>query len=59
MKGTLWRIGTELGFPLASASRPGPMMPYNERAKSLAHMRTRLNRFRDEEQGWLINWGTR
>ena len=58
MKGTLWRIGTDIGdYPLVSASRPGPMMPYNERAKSLARMRTRLNCFRDQEQGWLINWG--
>jgi hypothetical protein len=54
----LWRIGTYIDYPLVSASRPGPMTPYNDRAKSLAHMRTRLNCFSDEEEGWLINFGS-
>ena len=58
MKGRFWRIGTNIDeFPLSGAGRPGPMTPYNDRAKSLASMRTRLNCFTDQEQGWLINWG--
>ncbi len=58
VKGTFWRIGTNIDeYPLASTGRSRPMTPYNDRAKSLAHMRTRLNRFTDQEQGWLINWG--
>jgi len=58
VKGTLWRIGTDIeDFPLASVQRPGPMLPYNDTAKSLARIRTRLNCFSEREQGWLINWG--
>jgi len=58
MKGTFWRIGTDIDeYPLASAGRPGPMTPHNDRTRSLARVRTRLNCFTDQEQGWLINWG--
>lgn len=58
MKGTFWRIGTNIDeYPLPTSGRPAAMMKYNDRAKSLAHMRTRLNAFSDREQGWLINWG--
>ena len=58
MKGTFWRIGTDItDYPLSSLGRPSPITPYNDRAKSLARMRTRLNSFSDQEQGWLINWG--
>jgi NTE family protein len=58
MKGTSWRIGTNIeDYPLSSVGRPGPMTSYNDRAKSLARIRTRLNCFTDQEQGWLINWG--
>jgi len=58
MKGTFWGIATKIDdYPLAIAGNPAAMMPYNDVAKKLAHVRTRLNCFSDQEQGWLINWG--
>jgi NTE family protein len=51
--GTLWRIGTQIGnFQLADT-----MTVDSDKTKSLARVRTRLNRFTPLEQGELINWG--
>ena len=33
------------------------MTPYSQQVRSLAGIRTRLNKFSEEEQGLLINWG--
>jgi NTE family protein len=52
-KGTLWRIGTQIGnFQLADA-----MTVDSDKTRSRARLRTRLNRFTPSEQGELINWG--
>ena len=51
--GTYWGIDTDIGsYELADALACKP-----ERASPLASIRTRLNRFSEQEQGELINWG--
>jgi NTE family protein len=58
MKGTFWRIGTNIEkYPLSGSGKPGPMTPYSQQVRNLAGIRTRLNKFSEEEQGLLINWG--
>jgi len=51
--GTYWGIASEIDhYKLADA-----MVKDNKKTQSLQHMRTRLGRFKPEEQGNLINWG--
>jgi NTE family protein len=58
MTGTFWAIGTNIDdYPLGRDQRLPAMIGYNDKLKSLARMRTRLNCFSDREQGLLINWG--
>lgn len=57
-KGTYWGIGTSIqNYDLIENGRQPPMVTDNEITKSLATMRTRLNKFSPQEQGRLINWG--
>jgi NTE family protein len=52
-KGTYWGIASDIDdYKLQS-----PMVNDNDMTKSLQKIRTRLNRFSEEEQGHLINWG--
>jgi len=52
-QGTYWGIGTHIDdYQLSNA-----MTKDNEITASLSAIRTRLNRFTDEEQCRLINWG--
>lgn len=52
-KGAYWGIRTKIGdYDLADA-----LAVDNDTTASLAAIRTRLNRFTDQEQGQLINWG--
>jgi NTE family protein len=52
-KGSYWGIATEIDkYELADALWCTP-----QRARALAQMRTRLNRFTEQEQCELINWG--
>lgn len=51
--GTYWGIGTKIdGYGLDN-----PMVRDNDTTAKLQGMRTRLNKFSDQEQGELINWG--
>ena len=52
-EGAYWGVDTEIGdFPVADRLTCDPAI-----VGPLASVRTRLNRFTDEEQGRLINWG--
>jgi NTE family protein len=52
-KGAFWGIGTRiLAYGVAN-----PLAQDTALTESLKLIRTRLNRFSDEEQGHLINWG--
>ncbi len=52
-KGAYWGIASAIGnYGLAD-----PMSQDSARSRQLAGIRTRLNRFSEEEQGMLVNWG--
>jgi NTE family protein len=52
-KGTYWGITTRIGdYDLRD-----PMTTDSALTTSLQHMRTRLSRFKQDEQGHLVNWG--
>lgn len=51
--GALWSIDDEIGKYAA----PGTLPCRPETTRALAGMRTRLNRFSEEEQCRLVNWG--
>lgn len=58
MGGAYWSIATEIaGYDLAAAGQPGPVVQDSPATGQLGSMRTRLNKFSEEEQGHLINWG--
>lgn len=58
MAGTYWGIATQIGdYKLEESGLPGPLATDSAVTRSLAEMRTRLNRFEDQEQKRLINWG--
>jgi NTE family protein len=58
MRGTYWGIATKIGdYKLKESGHSPPLVNDSENTRSLCHMRTRLNRFRAEEQEKLINWG--
>ena len=52
-QGGFWGIATRIG----KYGLTDPMTHDSALTESLQYMRTRLNRFSDEEQGHLINWG--
>jgi NTE family protein len=57
-RGAYWGIATEIGhYELEKAGLPPPLVHDDATTRSMAAIRTRLNRFTDEEQGRLINWG--
>ena len=57
-RGAYWGIGTRIGeFPLAEKSLSPALVKDSDTTSKIAGMRTRLNKFSDEEQGRLINWG--
>ncbi|MGD9536839.1 MAG: patatin-like phospholipase family protein [Alphaproteobacteria bacterium] len=56
--GAYWGIATEIDhYGLETAGLPPPIVHDDAITRSMAGIRTRLNRFTDEEQGRLINWG--
>lgn len=58
IKGTYWGVATHIqNYKLEENGFPGPMTKDSEVSKALACLRTRLNKFTDQEQGHLINWG--
>lgn len=57
-RGAYWGIGTQIGeFPLAEKGLSPALVNDSDTTRKIAAMRTRLNKFSDEEQGQLINWG--
>jgi len=52
-RGTYWLIS----WPLDNFRVTGGLPVESGWAKKLADIRTRLDPFSDQEQGWLINWG--
>lgn len=60
ISGAYWGIATQIhkyGYGLEERGCEGPLVGDSDMTRSLAKMRTRLNRFTDEEQERLINWG--
>jgi len=58
MKGAYWGIGTRLrDYGLEEQGANGPFASDSDLTRSLSKVRTRFNRFSEQEQGWLINWG--
>ena len=58
VSGTYWGIGTQVGhYELEERGHAGPLVNDSDITRALSRMRTRLNRFSDEEQELLINWG--
>jgi NTE family protein len=56
--GAYWGIGTRIdAYALAEQGRPPALVSDNKCTARLSQIRTRLNRFKDREQGQLINWG--
>ena len=56
--GTYWGISTKIENYLDNIRLPkAMMMAGTDLTASLNNIRTRLNAFSDEEQGYLINWG--
>src|SRR5262249_10178258 len=51
--GAFWAISTKIG----AYGVPNPLAQDTPLTESLKLIRTRLNRFSDDEQGHLINWG--
>lgn len=57
-EGAYWGIGTAIDdFPLADKGLPPALVRDSDLTRKIAKMRTRLNKFNDEEQAHLINWG--
>lgn len=61
-KGAYWGIRDKIGVFLEKGEPPRPsrapeLLVDTERTRAVSEMRTRLNRFTDEEQETLINWG--
>jgi len=57
-RGAYWGIGTRIGeFPLAEKNLSPALVSDSDTTRKISGMRTRLNKFSDEEQGRLINWG--
>lgn len=58
MRGTYWGIASHIGdYRLEQNGYPPPLINDSKGTGSLSHVRTRLNRFSEEEQERLINWG--
>jgi NTE family protein len=73
IKGAYWSIASDIKEPkgwgrqdsakaqrgksLADLHREPELLEDNEKTRAVGEMRTRLNRFTDEEQENLINWG--
>jgi len=58
VRGTYWGIATHIrDYQLEAHGCEPPLFDDNISPRSLAHMRTRLNRFNKKEQEHLINWG--
>lgn len=56
--GAYWGIGTQIReFPMEEKGLGVPLMTDSKLTRKIAGMRTRLNKFNDEEQSQLINWG--
>lgn len=57
-KGAYWGIGTSIDdFPMADMNLVPSLVCDSDTTREIARMRTRLNKFKDLEQGQLINWG--
>jgi len=57
-RGTYWGIATDIcDYKLEANGYPPPLIKDSEYTRALCRIRTRLNRFSDEEQERLINWG--
>ncbi len=61
-KGAYWGISSKIKKRLETAEPPRPsrspeLLVDSEQTRAVGEMRTRLNRFTDEEQETLINWG--
>ena len=57
-QGTYWGIGTPISdYPLAQMGLAAALMSDNEETGRIAALRTRLNKFDEQEQVALINWG--
>ena len=57
-RGAYWGIGTTIGdYPLRRNHLAPALVRDSDTTRAIAKMRTRLNTFRDREQGVLINWG--
>jgi len=58
IKGTYWGISTHIrDYSLEAHICTPPLLDDNKMTGSLSRVRTRLNRFTDEEQERLIDWG--
>ncbi len=58
VKGAYWGIASEVDrYGLAGYTNVPTMVSDSAATRELSTMRTRLNRFTQEEQGKLINWG--
>jgi NTE family protein len=58
VRGAYWGIATKIGnYNLEKYGCFPPVINDNDQTESISHMRTRLNRFHQEEQEKLINWG--
>lgn len=56
--GAYWGIATRIGdYPLVELGRPAALVADTAKTAAIAQIRTRLNKFSDEEQKTLINWG--
>jgi NTE family protein len=57
-RGTYWGTATHIrNYELEENGYPPPLIKDSQETAALCHVRTRLNRFNDEEQERLINWG--
>lgn len=57
-KGTYWGIATRIeDYRLEENGLRAPMTKDSGVTRSISEIRTRLNAFKDKEQGILINWG--
>lgn len=57
-EGAYWGIGTRIDeFPLAEQGLAAAPLADNKKTRKIAAMRTRLNKFKSDEQKQLINWG--
>ena len=56
-KGTYWGLSQKIGKSLADEKKDKELLVDNEQTRKLGEIGTRLNRFSDERQENLINWG--